>query len=122
MTVEFAKSIVFINLIFQQLLKNVNRKVQGVPQSEATTTGGKDLSLSTNVILGPEVILNTKIHNKFGSHNGSLTESMHHSENPKIQTDHYDEKRRVLLANPTPTASQCYSHPLVEPRRSKLNT
>ena len=27
--------------------------------------------------MGPDVFLNTKIHKKFGSHNGSLTQSMH---------------------------------------------
>ena len=37
--------------------------------------------------LGPDVILNTKIHKLFGSHKGSLTQSMHHSE-----IYHYDHK------------------------------
>ena len=37
----------------------------------------------TNFTPGPDIILNTKIHKKFGSHNGFLTQSMHLSENTK---------------------------------------
>ena len=44
-------------------------------------------------ILGPDVIHKTKTHKKFGSHNGSLTQSMHHSED-KNQIDHYDETKK----------------------------
>ena len=56
--------------------------------------------------LGPDVILNTGIYKKFGSHNGSLTLSMHHSENTKIKLITIIKQRRVLLANPTNTAIQ----------------
>ena len=42
--------------------------------------GVKIFLLSTNFTIGPDVILNTKIHIKFGSHNGSLPQSMHKSE------------------------------------------
>ena len=37
----------------------------------------------TNFTLRPDIILNTKIHKKFGLHNGFLTQSMHLSENTK---------------------------------------
>ena len=48
-------------------------------------TTGKGLKAfhCTNFILGPDIILNTKIHKTFGSHNGFLTQSMHLSENIK---------------------------------------
>ena len=57
---------------------------------------GKVLLLSTDFILGPDVILNTKIHKTFGSHNGPLTQSMHHSENTKIKLITMIKQRRVL--------------------------
>ena len=47
--------------------------------------GVKDLLLSTNFTLGPDVVLNTEIHKKFGSRTGSLTHPMHHSEKTKIK-------------------------------------
>ena len=34
--------------------------------------------------MGPDVILNTNMHKNFGSYNGSLTQSMHHTENTNI--------------------------------------
>ena len=50
-----------------------------------TTRGGGGRGLKsfhfTNFTLGPDIILNTKIHKRFGSHNGFLTQSMHLSEN-----------------------------------------
>ena len=47
-----------------------------------TTVGFK--GLSPNFTLGPDIILNKKkIHKKFGSHNGFLTQSMHLSEKTK---------------------------------------
>ena len=48
--------------------------------------GGEGLKyfyLSTNFTLGPDVFLNTRIHQKFGSHNDCLTQSMSHSDNTK---------------------------------------
>ena len=39
-------------------------------------------------------LLIKKIHRKFGSHNGSLTQSMHHSEDTK-SNDYYDEKKKT---------------------------
>ena len=53
-------------------------------RSVVYTTGGLKVSPSTNFTLGPDIILNKKkIHIKFGSHNGFLTQSMHLSENTK---------------------------------------
>ena len=63
------------------------------------------LQLSTNS-LGPDVFLNTKIQKKFGSHNGSLTLSMHDSEDTKIKLITIMKQRKVLLTKPKPTASQ----------------
>ena len=56
--------------------------------------------MSTNVHWAPDVILNTKIHEKkFGSHNESLTQSVHHRENTKIQliTTIQDKQERSWL-------------------------
>ena len=47
------------------------------------TTGGLKAFHCTNFTLGPDIMLNTKIHKKFGSHNGFLTQSMYLSENTK---------------------------------------
>ena len=55
--------------------------------------------------LGPGVIIYTKLHKKFGSHYGSLTQSMHKSENREIKLITIIKQRRVLLANPTNNAS-----------------
>ena len=56
-------------------------------RSVVYTTGGGGKGLKafhcTNFTLGPDIILNTKIHKKFGSHNGFLLQSMHLSENVK---------------------------------------
>ena len=60
----------------------------------------------------------------------SLTQYMHHSENTHTHTHTHThtkqnkwitmmKQRRVLLANPTNTASQSQRKPLVEPRRAK---
>ena len=49
-----------------------------------TTGGGGGKALyCTKFTLGPLIILNTKLHEKLGSHNGFLTQSMHLSENIK---------------------------------------
>ena len=50
-------------------------------------------------ILGPdpEWILNTDIHKKLGSHNGSLTQSTQHSENIKILINHYDKAKKITI-------------------------
>ena len=55
---------------------------------------------------GLDVILDTKIDKKFGSHNGFLTQSMHRSENTqkKIKLVTMMKQRRVLLANTSNTA------------------
>ena len=43
--------------------------------------GGVKIFLTVDKLhLGPDVFLNANIHKKFGSHNGSLIQSMHHSE------------------------------------------
>ena len=57
-----------------------------------------------NFTQGPDIILNTKIHKKFGSHNGFLTQSMHLSKNTKSNRSLWRNKERVLLANPPPQA------------------
>ena len=62
-------------------------------------------------IMYPDVILNTKIMKTSDSHNGSLT---HHSENTKFRLIILIKQRRVLLANPTNTASQNWRKPLIE--------
>ena len=65
-------------------------------RSVVYTTGGGGFKAfyCTNFTLGPDIILNTKIHKKFGSHNGFLTQSMHLSENTKNQIDHCDETKK----------------------------
>ena len=52
-------------------------------RSVVYTTGGLNAFHCINFTLGPDISLNTKIHKKFGSHNGFLTLSMHLSENTK---------------------------------------
>ena len=54
-------------------------------RSVVYTSGGGGLKAfhCTYFTMGPDIILNTKIHKKFGSHNGFLTQSMHLSENTK---------------------------------------
>ena len=49
------------------------------------TTGGLKAFNCTNFTLGPDIVLNKKrkIHKKFSSHYGFLTQSMHLSENTK---------------------------------------
>ena len=72
-----------------------------------TTWEFKALTLSTDFTLSHKLILKTKMHkNKFGPHNGSITQSMPHSENTKIKLIIMMEQRRVLLANPTTTVKQ----------------
>ena len=46
-------------------------------RSVVYTTGGLKAFHRTNFTLGPDIILNTKIHKKFGSHDGFQTQSMH---------------------------------------------
>ena len=48
----------------------------------------------TNLTLGPDIIVNTKkIHKKFGSHNGFLTQSMH-LRKTQNQIDYCDETKK----------------------------
>ena len=61
-----------------------------------TTWGLKHFYCRQNFTLGPDAILSINIHKKFGSHNGSLTQSMHNSENTKI-INHYDETKKSTL-------------------------
>ena len=60
-----------------------------------------DLLLSKNFTRGLDVIPNTKIHKKSGSHIGSVTQSIHQSENTKIKLITKMKQRRVLFAYPT---------------------
>ena len=62
------------------------------------TTWGLKVCHCTNFTLSPDIILTTKIHKKFGSHNGFLTQSMHLSENKKSIRSLWRNKERVLLA------------------------
>ena len=48
--------------------------------------------------LDPDVILNTKFEKQFGSHNGFLVQSQHHSEKTKNQINHYDETKKSTLS------------------------
>ena len=68
------------------------------------------LLLSTNL----HVSLNTQIYKTFDSHNGSLTQSMHHSANTEIKLITMMKQSRVYLANATKTTSQ--RKPPAEPR------
>ena len=47
-----------------------------------------------------------KIHKMLGSHNGSQTQSMHHSEDTKTRLITMMKQRQVLLPNTKPIASQ----------------
>ena len=47
-----------------------------------------------------------KVYKTFGSHNGFLAQSMHHSENTKINLITMIKQRRVLLANSETAVSQ----------------
>ena len=54
----------------------------------------------------PMQFLLQKYKKTFGSHYSSITQSMHHSKHTAIKLITMMKHRRVLLANPTPTASQ----------------
>ena len=62
---------------------NNNIGTSALERSVVYTTGEFKGFHCTNFTLGPDIILNTKIHKKFGSHNGFLTQSMHLSKNTK---------------------------------------
>ena len=59
------------------------RTTSALERSDVYTTGGLKAFHCTNFTLGPDICLNTKIHKKFGSYNGFLTQSMHLRENTK---------------------------------------
>ena len=65
----------------------------------------KYFQLSTNFTLGPDIIHNTKIHKQFSSRNGSLTQSMHYSDDIKIKLITLIKQRKVLLAKSTASQS-----------------
>ena len=53
------------------------------------------------ITLGPDVILNTKMHTKFGSHNGSLTQSMHIMKTQKSTSyKHCQQRLKKTLVEP----------------------
>ena len=56
-----------------------NIETTALERSVVYTPGGLKAFHFTNFTLGPHIILNTKIHKTFGSHNGFLTQSMHQS-------------------------------------------
>ena len=60
-----------------------NIGITALERSVVYTTGGLKAFHCLNFTLGPDIILYTKIHKKFGSHNGFVTQSMHLSENTK---------------------------------------
>ena len=64
------------------------------------TTGGLKAFHCTDFTQGPDKFLIQKIHEKFGSHNGFLTQSMHLSKNTKSNRSLWRKKESVLLANP----------------------
>ena len=71
-----------VNYIATQNQNNIGNTA--VERSVVYTNGGLKAFHCTNFTLGPDIILNTKkIHKKFGSHNGFLTQSMHLSKNTK---------------------------------------
>ena len=80
-----------------------NSGTTALERSVVYTTGGGGGRLKafhcTNFTLGADIILNTKIHKTFGSHNGFLTQSMHLSENTKSNRSLWQNTERVLLAN-----------------------
>ena len=50
-----------------------NNNTATTPLERSVAGALKYCQLSTNFTQGPDVFLNTKLHKKFGSHNGSLT-------------------------------------------------
>ena len=74
-----------------------NIRTTALERSVVYTTGGGGCGWlkafhCTNFTLDPDIILNTKIHKKFGSHNGFLTQSMHLSER-KIKSITHETKK-----------------------------
>ena len=65
--------------------KNYIRTI-ALERSVAKTTGRLKVILQmADLHHWPDVILNTEIHKMFGSHNGFLSQSMHHGENTQIK-------------------------------------
>ena len=78
-------------VIYRATQNKKNIGTTALERSVVYTIGGfKGLSLYTL-----RIILNTKVHKKFGSHNGFLTQLMHLSENTNLnQIDHCDETKK----------------------------
>ena len=74
--------------------QNKNIGTIALERSVAYTIGGLKTVHCTNFTLGPDIILNTKMDKKLGSHNGFLTQS--HASQRKIQNqiDHCDETKK----------------------------
>ena len=76
-----------------------NKNNTSFERSVVYTTRGFKAFHCTNFTLGPDMIFIQKMHKKFGSHNGFLTQSMHLGENTKSNRSLWRNKERVL-ANP----------------------
>ena len=88
------------NVNYRAARNKNNIGITALERSVVYTTGGLKAFHCTNFTLGPDIILNTKIHKKFGSRNDFLIQSMHLSENKKPNRSLWQKKERVLLANP----------------------
>ena len=80
---EVSSEPTLLSVIYRATQNNKNTGTTALERSVVYTTGGLKAFHCTNFTLGPDIILNTKIHKTFGSHNGFLTQSMHLSENTK---------------------------------------
>ena len=86
---------------------------------EQTSGGFKVLLQLANFTLGPDATLNTEIHKN--SHRIKAPDSVNASKRKhKIQINHYNKQKRVLIANSTVCQSKW--KPIVEPRRAKPKT
>ena len=63
------------SVLYRAAQNKNNIGTTALERSVVYTTAGFKGFHCTNVTLGPDMILNTKIHKKFGSHNGSLTQA-----------------------------------------------
>ena len=78
-------------------------------RSVVYTTGDLKAFHFTKFTLGPDVILDTKLHKEFGSHNGFLTQSMHLSENTKSKRSLWRNKEFLLIPHCKPELKETTS-------------
>ena len=86
---------------------------------EKTTGGFKALLQLANFTLGPDATLNTETHKnsvRIKAPNSVIASKRKH----KNQINHYNKRRRILMANYT--VCQSKRKPIVEPRRVKPKT